>query len=269
MRKKSNKNSITIKDIAQEAGVSIATVSRVINNGSVKLEKKKKVLKAIEKLNYVPNDSARNLASINDVKRILLLIPDLSKKYYLEIMRGFKEILKTYKYIPIIEEYNKGLDQYQEYIDKYKSSTEIKGICLIGQKTEIPTKIVLNSKNKYINYRFKKDIPNFKFYTDDHILINIFEEISEQKVNKLDLDKAIDQNQKIIAPTLNEALYLYNQGITKNKIYTFDNPEQIQKMYSNIHYINIDFFSIGILLGRIIIKKIRNEEIKKIDFKII
>ena len=50
----------TIKDIAKEAGVSIATVSRVLNrNAYVTEEIKKKVLKAAKDLNYIPNTAAK------------------------------------------------------------------------------------------------------------------------------------------------------------------------------------------------------------------
>jgi len=54
----------TIKDVAKEAKVSIATVSLVIhNNGRITQETRKKVLKAIKKLNYHPSRSARGLVS--------------------------------------------------------------------------------------------------------------------------------------------------------------------------------------------------------------
>ena len=52
----------TIKDIANAAGVGISTVSRVLNNsGSASNDVKERVMKAVRELNYVPNDSARNL----------------------------------------------------------------------------------------------------------------------------------------------------------------------------------------------------------------
>lgn len=53
---------ITLKDVARKAGVSVPTVSRVINNyWYVREATKKKVLKAIEELSYHPNTVARNL----------------------------------------------------------------------------------------------------------------------------------------------------------------------------------------------------------------
>ena len=54
----------TIIDVAEHAGVSIKTVSRVINNvQSVKAQIRERVLRAIEKLDYHPNPSARGLGS--------------------------------------------------------------------------------------------------------------------------------------------------------------------------------------------------------------
>lgn len=54
--------SVNIKDIAKAAGVGVSTVSRVLNDQpDVKASTKSKVLKVIEELNYIPNNSARNL----------------------------------------------------------------------------------------------------------------------------------------------------------------------------------------------------------------
>lgn len=57
--------SVNIKDVAKEAGVAVSTVSRVINNHTdVKDKTKEHVLNIIKKLNYIPNNSARNLKRI-------------------------------------------------------------------------------------------------------------------------------------------------------------------------------------------------------------
>ena len=75
---------MTIEDIAREAGVSIATVSRVLNNQSVRAESRAKVEAAVEKLNYVPNAFARGLMSKRS-KAIGTLITSMSNSYYMEI----------------------------------------------------------------------------------------------------------------------------------------------------------------------------------------
>lgn len=63
--------SATINDVAKEAGVSITTVSRVLNNNyPVKKETRIKIENAIKKLNYKPNAMARSLIT----KKLLLLV---------------------------------------------------------------------------------------------------------------------------------------------------------------------------------------------------
>lgn len=68
----------TIVDVAREAKVGVMTVSRVINNyASVKPETRAKVMKAIAKVGYRPNDAARILKGMQ-ARMIALIIPDLS-----------------------------------------------------------------------------------------------------------------------------------------------------------------------------------------------
>ena len=72
----------TIKDVAKYAGVSIATVSRVINNiPNVKPETVQKVNEAIEACNFVPNLVARNLKS-EQTRTIGFLISDIANFYF-------------------------------------------------------------------------------------------------------------------------------------------------------------------------------------------
>ena len=86
------KRPLTMVDIAKIAGVSIATVSRVLNNSkSVKNETKKQVLKVIEEVGYEPNEIARELVT-NTSRVIGLLIPDIMNNYYAEIISGIDEI---------------------------------------------------------------------------------------------------------------------------------------------------------------------------------
>lgn len=75
------KNNITIKDVAREAGVSVATVSYVINERSDKRisdKTRKKVLQVINLLGYVPNQSAKALATSKSGMIALYVSPDFS-----------------------------------------------------------------------------------------------------------------------------------------------------------------------------------------------
>ena len=75
------KKNITIKDVAREAGVSVATVSYVINERSDKRiseQTRKKVLQVINLLDYVPNQSAKALATSKSNTVALYVTPDVS-----------------------------------------------------------------------------------------------------------------------------------------------------------------------------------------------
>ena len=82
----------TIVEVARHAGVSVATVSRVLNgNAKVKPELKQRVLAAVEALHYVPNAAARNLR-LNESRAILILVPNVTNPYYARIIAGIGEV---------------------------------------------------------------------------------------------------------------------------------------------------------------------------------
>lgn len=89
---------VTIYDVAREANVSMATVSRVVNgNQNVKPATRKKVLKVIEELGYRPNAVARGLAS-KKTTTVGVIIPDISNSTYAELARGIEDIATMYRY---------------------------------------------------------------------------------------------------------------------------------------------------------------------------
>jgi LacI family transcriptional regulator len=89
---------VTIYDVAREANVSMATVSRVVNgNPNVKPSTRKKVLEAIERLGYRPNAVARGLAS-KKTTTVGVIIPDISNIFFAELARGIEDIATMYKY---------------------------------------------------------------------------------------------------------------------------------------------------------------------------
>jgi LacI family transcriptional regulator len=89
---------VTIVDVAREAGVSYATVSRVINNkNSILPDKRDRVLAAMQRLGYVPNLHARKLAGGRS-HVIGLVLHDVWSAYVLEILRGVDEELAAGNY---------------------------------------------------------------------------------------------------------------------------------------------------------------------------
>lgn len=80
---------MNIKDIAEKAGVSAATVSRVLNNsGPVKEETKERILKIMEEGNYVPSAVARSLSTGNMVKNIGFMVPDINNPFFSMLAKG-------------------------------------------------------------------------------------------------------------------------------------------------------------------------------------
>jgi len=79
---------VTIKDVAREAQVSIATVSRVVNgHGNVTDETRARILGVAERLRYVPDSAARSLIT-GLTHTIGVLLPDMHGEYFSELIRG-------------------------------------------------------------------------------------------------------------------------------------------------------------------------------------
>lgn len=82
---------ITIKDVAKAANVSVATVSRVLNNkNNVSAEAVEAVNHAVEKLGYSPNFLGRDLRK-SETKRILAIIGSTERQFYSEVLRGMQD----------------------------------------------------------------------------------------------------------------------------------------------------------------------------------
>jgi len=89
---------ISSKDVARHAGVSIATVSHVINGTRfVSDETRNKVLAAIETLDYRPNAIARGLAT-NSTHKIGLIISDITNPFFTAVARGVEDVISSYQY---------------------------------------------------------------------------------------------------------------------------------------------------------------------------
>lgn len=83
---------VTIEQVAARAGVSVATVSRVLNNSdAVRPKTAGRVRAAIEALNYTPNQAARNLRR-NETRVILALAPNFSNPYYSNVLTGIGDL---------------------------------------------------------------------------------------------------------------------------------------------------------------------------------
>ncbi len=88
----------SIYDVARHAGVSSATVSRVLaGSETVKAPLRERVLKSIEELNYRPNRVARSLR-VQKSTTIGLIIPDIQNPFYLSVVRAVEDVAYKMRY---------------------------------------------------------------------------------------------------------------------------------------------------------------------------
>jgi len=107
----------TILDVALKAKVSIATVSRVVNDSSHKVNSitKKNVLRAIRELDYRPNALAKGLLK-KKTMTIGIIIPDISNPYYAEIVRGIQDMADQFGYAIILLNTDRDQDRIIRHI---------------------------------------------------------------------------------------------------------------------------------------------------------
>lgn len=111
----------TISDVAKVAGVSVATVSRVINGiANVSPETTAKVTKAIQELDYRPNLLGRNLRRTKS-ERILVLLPNISNPFYSEIVKGIEDVANRNGYNIMLCNTDSDIKREKKYIKMLKT----------------------------------------------------------------------------------------------------------------------------------------------------
>jgi len=104
-------NKATIYNVALKAGVSLATVSRTLNNpDKVKQETRERVLKVIEELGYKPNAFAKGLASRKSTS-VAVVVPDMTRASVAEMVNGIAVEAKKYQYsliLYVLKDENRG-----------------------------------------------------------------------------------------------------------------------------------------------------------------
>jgi LacI family transcriptional regulator, repressor for deo operon, udp, cdd, tsx, nupC, and nupG len=106
-----------IQQVAKQAGVSVATVSRVLNGqNTVSAKTKMKVEETIKKLNYEPSLLGRNLRT-SESRLFLILIPTISNPFYLEIIKGIEQVAISQNYNILLCETDSNPEKENIYFD--------------------------------------------------------------------------------------------------------------------------------------------------------
>lgn len=136
-------NNVSIKDIAKMAGVSIATVSRVINkNGKVAKETEEKILQIMKENNYVPNLLAKGMRT-NKVTTIGIVIPDISNEFFSKIAKQIQTLFFNKGYASIICNTSED-DKIEKQCIEMLQAQQVGGIIhIVSEKANKENKILI------------------------------------------------------------------------------------------------------------------------------
>src|SRR5579872_348930 len=111
----------TIRQVAESAGVSTATVSRVFSGGaSVTEDVRRRVREAARLLNYQPNRVARNLR-IRSTRTVGVVIPDIGNPFYTSVIGGIEEVLQASDYTLLLANYNENSGREQANVRTFQA----------------------------------------------------------------------------------------------------------------------------------------------------
>lgn len=154
----------TIKDVAKLAGVSISTVSRVMNNSKpVSPEARKKVLDAINKLDFKPNELARSLV-MRKSNLVGVIVEDIGIEYMAQLIRGVEEIGRVYKYDILLSSSYGDEESLENSID-FLATKQVEGLVIITENISPEVLVKLRDRripfvllDKYHTYKNVKSV---------------------------------------------------------------------------------------------------------------
>lgn len=174
----------TIKDVATRAGVSVATVSRVLNkNGYVKDETLVKVEQAIKELDYTPNSVARTLFTKKS-DTIGVLIPDIANPFFAELYKTIEKHSEQYDKQLFLFNSDYSLDKERQFL-KLVSSRLIDSAVIVSDTLTEAELLNINIPIVTVDRKISEKIPSIS--------------INNYKGAKKAVDYLIKQQCKVIA----------------------------------------------------------------------
>jgi len=235
---------VTIKDIAEEAGVSKATVSRVMSNPEmVKDVTKQKILDIMDKYSYIPNQLAQGLAGTL-TRTIGLVIDELSNFFFIEIAEGIDRVLSVSDYSMQLSS-SRWIQDRETKIVRSLISSRVDGILLapVGSASE-SIDMVCKSGIPFVIMNCIPDDPSLAYVTCDNKLGGY---LAADYINNLPSDQTI-----LITGFYHQSLQDRIDGFREN----------YQKRTPLKHYPNIKTFEDGYELIPILLTRDRIHQIK-------
>lgn len=150
---------MTIKDIARLAGVSVSTVSRVLNNHPDVSEKaKEKVLAIVDEYNYIPNTSARELGKASS-DNIGVVVRGMSNPFYTDIITAIGSRIEKAGYTMVMQQIG-SVDDEILTAARMERDKRLQGLIFLGGRLDY-TKSQMNSINiPYVCCTFNNEYGN-------------------------------------------------------------------------------------------------------------
>ena len=128
---------VTLKDVAQRAGVSAAAVSQILHNkGRFSSDTRQLVLNTVEEMGYVPDQRARSMRS-SDTKTVGLLVPDLRNPYFADLVSSMEDELYARGYSTLIGTSAETVERQDAFIDNLLGQ-RIDGAIVVPQGVNSP-----------------------------------------------------------------------------------------------------------------------------------
>lgn len=168
------KNKAGIIEVAKKAGVSIATVSRVVNGSdAVKSDTREKVKKVIDEMNYVPYAAARELASkelgARSIRDVGVILPSIYNEFFAEVLEGIENSLRHEDYFLMLN-CTRNNSEREMHCIRAMVNRKVSGIIVLSPNTrdadeEFYKEIVQEVPLVFVNASFK--IPGASYVEND------------------------------------------------------------------------------------------------------
>ena len=126
----------SIRDVAREAGVSVTTISRVLNDtGPVAADTRQRALAAIERLGYVPHRGARSLIT-RKTETVGVVLPDVFGEFFSELIRGIDQTARCSHHHVLVSSSHSDLDELQAVLHALRGRVD--GLIVMSPDVECP-----------------------------------------------------------------------------------------------------------------------------------
>ncbi len=221
----------TIRDVAEMAGVSVASVSRVVNNSrGVQSETRQRVEKAARELGYVPNEAARSLKLARS-NLLACVIPDVTNPFFPELVRGIEDIASAEGYGTLLCNTDNNSQKEADYLSLL-ARHRIDGLLLIPSRDEQPppglTRLLDQGSPVVVIDRFLEGFDGDSIAVDNRrggvLAAEHLIELGHRRIaiiNRLPDTSTSRLRQEAYEETL-ESAGLLNRSLVKLGSYTFD-----------------------------------------------